>query len=669
MHDPHTHHHANLPRSVTWPVSSPIFFLSYPQPVAIPGSVAASRPAGASMKRRLKSAAFLSVIALLLLSSVSAGVAAFRSPEQAEIGLKTIANRTDRATLHALGETPGGRTLALLEIGAKGDEVPGILVVANMTGDAPLASEAALALADSLAGPWEKVTDELTWYIYPCGNPDGYASLFGDTQDNDFRNERPFNDDVDRATDEDGPDDLNGDGMVTLMRQRHLEGEYAALPDRPYMVKADPTKGDRVRYRLFTEGLDNDGDGQYNEDGTGGVNPGHNFPHRWQMHTDHMGLWSGSEVESRELMRFTFARPSIAMVLVLGRTNTLRDVPDSDREADILEQSFGVPGWLARRTGLERGSKMTVGDMLPLVRDALDRPALTPSKLLGWLSEDAATEPHPGDLAYQTALSERYMAFLDSAGVAGKRLDSPPSPAGSVEEWAYYQYGVPAFALDFWTPPLREDTKTDSADTDTTAAPDSASDSMDEEDEEVEDDRRNEEHDALLAYDPESWLEWTPFDHPTLGPVEIGGKRPRAGLMPREEEIDALLGAQLPFLLALADARPRLEIDSTAVTKRADGVYELDAWFCNAGVLPYPAHHGVRTERPVPIAATLDGIKAEQLLEGRARMVIGLLEGGGGSERVRWVIAGRRGSGVTITAGSPAVGTVSRTIRLEGGAR
>jgi hypothetical protein len=381
------------------------------------------------------------------------------------------------------------------------------------------------------------------------------------------------------------------------------------------------------------------------------------------MHTDHAGLWSASETESRELMRFAFARPNITMVLVFGASNSLRDLPETDRSTDILSQSYSVPNWLARRTGLKRSSRATVGEMLPLVRDALDRPTLTPVKLIGWLSDEAETEPHPGDLAYWETLSERYAAFLDSAGVNGERLDSPAPVRGSIEEWAYFQYGVHSFALDFWTPPLQPEEEADSTETDSTEI------EAEEEKSEDHNDRYIEEHEALLAYQPDAWLEWTPYDHPTLGRVEIGGKRPRAGRVPKAGEADSLLAAQLPFILQLAEARPRIGIDSVAVTERASGVYQVDAWVVNTGLLPYPAHHGVRTERPVPIAATLEGIEADQLLEGRARTAVDLLEGGGGSERLRWVIAARKGSALTLNAGSPATGTVSRTIMLEGGAR
>ncbi|MCK7536580.1 MAG: hypothetical protein MZV63_39160 [Marinilabiliales bacterium] len=45
------------------------------------------------------------------------------------------------------------------------------------------------------------------------------------------------------------------------------------------MRRADAVKGEKGIYKLYTEGIDDDGDGQYNEDTPGGTNVNINFPH------------------------------------------------------------------------------------------------------------------------------------------------------------------------------------------------------------------------------------------------------------------------------------------------------------------------------------------------------------------------------------------------------
>lgn len=80
--------------------------------------------------------------------------------------------------------------------------------------------------------------------------------------------------------DEDGPEDLNGDGYITLMRVKDPEGNYIIDPKEPRLMRlADPKKGEKGMYKIYSEGLDNDDDGQINEDPLGGVEINRNFPH------------------------------------------------------------------------------------------------------------------------------------------------------------------------------------------------------------------------------------------------------------------------------------------------------------------------------------------------------------------------------------------------------
>jgi Zinc carboxypeptidase len=600
---------------------------------------------------------FLLLILLLVVASIS--YAEYRSSDQLSSLLKNIARGSNAATLHELGESSAGNPLSVLEVGEKGPDAPGVLVVANMTGDAPLTSEAAIRLAEKLTGEWADKTLELTWYIYTCGNPDGYASFFESPQVEEFRNGRSFNDDGDMGTDEDGPDDLNDDGFITLMRQRHPDGEWTEIDDKPYMRLAESGKGETGQYKIFQEGFDNDNDGQINEDGPGGVNPGNNFPHRFELHTVHAGMWAASETASRELMTFAFERPNIAMVIVFGRSNTLLNVPESSRKKDLLNESFSVPGWMARRAGLKRGARMKLGELLPIARDAFNRPTLTADRLLGWLSDEAESEPHPKDLVYWNEIAERYSTFIDSSGASGDRLDPPDPVPGSIEEWAYFQYGTPVFALDFWTVPEPVEAEADS----------SAGEDEPRKKENDESDEGDPEKDALLAFRPDAWIDWTAYDHPTLGDVEIGGLKPFSYLAPPAEDVDSLLEAQLPFVLELTEYLPRIEIADVTVIARASGVYQVEAWVTNTGFLPYPTYHGSRTQRPIPVSLTIEGVQPDAILEGKHREVLGLLEGNGGSEKVRWVVSASTGSKITLNVWSWSAGTDKLEVTLEGGQR
>ena len=67
-------------------------------------------------------------------------------------------------------------------------------------------------------------------------------------------------------------------------------GTYVEVADNPLLMReVDNAKGEVGKYRLFREGVDADGDGKLNEDGPGGVNPGHNFPHNFKHFTKNFG--------------------------------------------------------------------------------------------------------------------------------------------------------------------------------------------------------------------------------------------------------------------------------------------------------------------------------------------------------------------------------------------
>ena len=63
---------------------------------------------------------------------------------------------------------------------------------------------------------------------------------------------------------------------------------------------------------------------------------------------------------------------------------------------------------------------------------------------------------------------------------------------------------------------------------------------------------------------------------------------------------------------------------------------------------------------------TIEGTKAEPL-EGRRRVVLGVLEGSGGSAKVSWLVRGKEGSTVRLRVHSFSAGTDTREIVLKGG--
>ena len=132
--------------------------------------------------------------------------------------------------------------------------------------------------------------------------------------------------------DEDGPEDLNGDGLITSMRVEDPEGEFIPDPARAARcsLKADKAKGEKGAWKLLSEGVDNDKDEQWNEDGLGGVNLNRNFPLQLLSSSrPDAGRHQVSESETRALADFVVAHPNIGLAFTFGAADNLR--PDAQR--------------------------------------------------------------------------------------------------------------------------------------------------------------------------------------------------------------------------------------------------------------------------------------------------------------------------------------------------
>ena len=108
-------------------------------------------------------------------------------------------------------------------------------------------------------------------------NADGAEQMFAPVKALRRTNATPFDADNDGRTDEDGPEDLNKDGFITLMRVKDPKGPYMVSPDDPRLMKrADPSKGESGGWAIYWEGLDKDRDGfVIGEGAVGRVGPEH----------------------------------------------------------------------------------------------------------------------------------------------------------------------------------------------------------------------------------------------------------------------------------------------------------------------------------------------------------------------------------------------------------
>jgi len=656
----------------------------------------------------------------------------YHKPEEFAAAAREIARANPAiARVHALAKSAGGRELVILEIGpeiarsalppsaqpgAPAKTFPSVFVAANMEGSVPLASEAALYLARLLLDKADMRTDR-TWYILPCGNPDAASRFFSSPSSPlrlDPRNARPANDDQDDAVDEDGPEDLNGDGLITQMRVKDPEGEYLPVPASPRVLKrADWAKGEKGVYKLYTEGIDNDGDGQYNEDGPGGVNVGTAFPHLFKYHAPDAGPWPGSEAETFALFKFFDAHREVALVLVFGEASFCMAPPRGGRRGEADLTQIKIPENFAPMLGADPTRNYTMAEIIEMVKPLVP-PGMevTEGLISSFLGLGGAVNPLDDDLKFYKEFSEKYKEFLKAAKLDAKRLDPAPDKDGSLELWAYYQLGVPSFAVDFWTlpePPAEKKAdeitpeKLASMSNDefvalgedkinaflkSAGAPDQfkAKQVIDMVKSGQMDTKKMAEmlkqmpkppsaegidpkDKALLAWSDaelggKGFAEWKPFKHPTLGEVEIGGAVPFADTTPPPKMIDSLLKGQVPWAFELAKAMARVKIADVKVKALGANVFEIKAWLENTGTFPYPTAMGKRNQRILPAILTLDG-PGLQVVEGKKRSLVQSVQGKGAAPTT-WIIRVDKPVKLELNAETQTAWRDSRSIDLGG---
>jgi hypothetical protein len=175
----------------------------------------------------------------------------------------------------------------------------------------------------------------------PKLNPDGSDHAI--TRPDGMRSVvRPFDDDKDGRADEDPPEDLNGDGYITRMRVREENGPQKTSPEDPrLMVPAQQGSepGDwRGEWRVYSEGIDNDGDGRFNEDGVGGIDINRNYPEQWQPAPVSLnpGPYPLSELESRAVADFLLSRPNLAGLINYHMSGNVAVFPPSNLRTDPI---------------------------------------------------------------------------------------------------------------------------------------------------------------------------------------------------------------------------------------------------------------------------------------------------------------------------------------------
>jgi len=162
--------------------------------------------------------------------------------------------------------------------------------------------------------------------------------------------------------------------------------------------------------------------------------------------------------------------------------------------------------------------------------------------------------------------------------------------------------------------------------------------------------------DQVAAGAPSGFVAWTPFDHPQLGAVEIGGFVPGFKRNPPEAELPRLVGEQAKFVEGLMGKLPSLRVDQ-AVEAAGPGLWRITVRVTNDGSLPTMAAIGVKARRALPMIVAID-VPLERIVAGNKINRTWAIPGSGGSSESQWLVRGESGSTVGVNI-RPTVGAKS----------
>lgn len=304
----------------------------------------------------------------------------------------------------SLTQTAGGKDIWMLTIGgAKADQKPAIAVVGGVEGKHLLGVEMAIGFAEKLMAAAQtdsikNLLNKQTFYVFPNMSPDATEQYFAKVRSERSGNATKTDDDRDGKLNEDDVDDLDGNGKITWMRVLDPTGKYKLNPDdQRSLILADPNKGENGKYILLPEGIDNDKDGDFNEDGEGGVHFNKNSSYNYKNFIPGAGEYAVSEKENRALFDFLFDAFNVYAVVTFGPVNNL--------SAPVTFNPAGV----AKRV------------------------------ITSWFDADVKSN---------ALVSERYNKIT-------KTKDAPKTQAesGDFSQWAYFHYGRLSLSTPGWWVP------------------------------------------------------------------------------------------------------------------------------------------------------------------------------------------------------------------------
>lgn len=641
--------------------------------------------------------------------------------------------------VQTIGKSAGGRPIYVARLAASGvsgdgaaanpDERPAVFVGANAVGWHNAGTEAALHLIERLLRQDNReLLRRRTFYVAPALDPDAGDAFFAKPRTRRSGNDQKIDHDRDGFEAEDPADDLDGDGVITHLRIPDPAGGW--LPDAAdprSMVKADALEQRAGAFRLETEGKDDDGDGDSNEDGADGVQPDRNFPHAFPYPDAEAGPWPSFAPETKAAMDFILARRNIALAVVYGPANNFLAAPQSlGGGGDLGTQTFKVPPQAAKMLGFDPEQEYTLDQVWEVAKDVpfVRQNGITKEQLGQFLGAGAATKVDPGDQAYLDKLAEAYKERLKKAGLSADR-PAEQYAKGGFTPWLYYQAGALALELDVWGIPKAEK-KADAAPAGDALTLDKVAAMPSDEFIALGEEKiaaflkenkvppqfnaqmvigamkggqldpkkmvervksmggggggaggggkggsgNERERDVLAwvdAHAPQAFHAWKPVTLPDGTKAEAGGLDPFITVAPPLDVLKPALEAHTDTVLDLAGKLADVKIVSLDARSLGNGVWRVRAVAGNRGWLATHTKMAERGRFHLPVRLEIETGKGSELVTGRSAVTTERLEGTSGTLEGEWLVRAEPGTRISVQVLTENAGRDQKTIPLGKG--
>ncbi len=484
------------------------------------------------------------------------------------------------------------------------------------------------------------LVDQNAFYICPMVNPDGVFN----SVEKDFSqrgNTQLADDDKDGRVNEDGYDDLDGDGRITWFRYKDPKGNYVLdeVDPRVMVRLGEKEKTDKVRWSMIREDKDNDGDGKRGEDGEQGFDLNRNFPEGWwndEGYKGGTGDYPTSAPEVQAMAEFLVTHPNILMAQFFHTSGgfTYRPMGVSS-DATMHPKDIAMYDLILGKKYAE------------LMGDDMPKAWMFPDSIESYKAELKKTSKN------KFAIVRGY-EMPDTWVVSYNEKEDKRYGFGLQSDWAYQQLGMFSVTTELFNyrKDLPEYTFTG-------------------------DDAWVKFQRAAIKYQEKKaggeWFrEWKSFKHPELGEGEIGGWLPQySGNAFPGEILEKISETHWQYEKYRAGLLPHVVVKAakgTVIDKSgSDRLIEITATIENTGLFPTQVARGAELPGNRQDVAWLIGDRDKvTFIQGMANQRLGVLAGkmpvpgypaGKSTAEVKWLVRVKGNETLKVAASSQKGGT------------